>query len=799
MKQTKQLKQTKHYKQTEQKEPIKQTQLEPWTTCINQNKTKNNLETKQESYTSQVSFIQDTIRKIEPIWETKIEEEDKYIESLTIIALKSIVIIELTNNADKDTNGTTKTEEAIKNQSEKNINKRDKNLETLYLTVSDNISDKTEVQKTTQLTEDNIWTPKKQIPKITQSIENSIWASKGDACKNIGEWQVNILSCNVPDNNKDERFKYVKWILQNNKHIKNIKEVFEKGNYWYRVIFDCQSSCLNTCEYISKKEGEWLYMIPNTNNPTSQKEVENNNIAKLKSMSSGKNDNTIGLQNIILWDLPKHTSKREVLNATKFLGQINKINIRYNENTTKAIIMINNLKNHKQIKLDDIWSIPLNNTYIDNIPKRTNEVLLKRSIAYLRPKALHIFNNSNRNQKSKGCIDFENKRDLLNAQRHKIIYKNTRIYWSDHNDLKEQEQIFVEKEQDRKDMQTRYQLKNFPYIYQESDAETGKAKGSGLGIIIRKTWEKHIGKIVRKSLYYMSCMLYFKKVNIVIILVYLTPNNKNTLKQTQQHVIKGLQEAIDKKETHYIILGDFNCNPNNDTQYTYKYNPKAKHALIKWLQRTGFIDMYMLTNLAEAEHWDKYRLILEHNLQGNTVLKNLLKTENNNSESINQTWNIIQKAILMAGKKALPHTRLKGDRAQHKFRQREIKEEWYYSISETVDAAEWKQTIKVLKKAEIQVVTHCKKLACDSAIVAYNIDACRISKETWLESEQFAEQTKIWCPQIEEVLINKQVKNINKKQELTAKLHNNKGRSSYKVYTDGAYKKVEDGEIAGIG
>jgi len=66
----------------------------------------------------------------------------------------------------------------------------------------------------------------------------------------------------VPGDTKEDREKFVKWILGENQHVKMIQEVFKKGNSWIEVNFDCEYSRDAAMDRIKEKEGDWLKLIP---------------------------------------------------------------------------------------------------------------------------------------------------------------------------------------------------------------------------------------------------------------------------------------------------------------------------------------------------------------------------------------------------------------------------------------------------------------------------------------------------------------------------------------------------------
>ena len=73
---------------------------------------------------------------------------------------------------------------------------------------------------------------------------------------------ANIPAYNVPGKTKEERVKFIRWSLRNNIHIKDVKEVFKRGNLWVKVDFDCEYGKNEAVQRISKKENDWYKIIP---------------------------------------------------------------------------------------------------------------------------------------------------------------------------------------------------------------------------------------------------------------------------------------------------------------------------------------------------------------------------------------------------------------------------------------------------------------------------------------------------------------------------------------------------------
>ena len=64
------------------------------------------------------------------------------------------------------------------------------------------------------------------------------------------------------------------------------------------------------------------------------------------------------------------------------------------------------------------------------------------------------------------------------------------------------------------------------YIGYWVNAVEDKKKGSGLGILVEEHWKKHVGAVKRINEYIIEIILYFKQLELVIVGVYIPPNNK---------------------------------------------------------------------------------------------------------------------------------------------------------------------------------------------------------------------------------------------------------------------------------
>ena len=98
--------------------------------------------------------------------------------------------------------------------------------------------------------------------------------------------------------------------------------------------------------------------------------------------------------------------------------------------------------------------------------------------------------------------------------------------------------------------------KDKQYLSFWADADAKKKKGSGIGVLIRKDWGVHVAKPQAITEYIMEISLLFRQLEIVIIIVYIPPNDKEQTKNIQQYIVKRYIQR--KPVTQFIILGDFN-------------------------------------------------------------------------------------------------------------------------------------------------------------------------------------------------------------------------------------------------
>ncbi|CAG8790472.1 26841_t:CDS:2, partial [Gigaspora margarita] len=111
-------------------------------------------------------------------------------------------------------------------------------------------------------------------------------------------------------------------------------------------------------------------------------------------------------------------------------------------NKTRAEVEWSSIKEDIKKKLEANWVLPLRNSQLARITaERSKRIELEKR--RVNAKAVHIFQNKNRNPKSQAVIEFENKEDSERALERKLKYFNYMIEWE--HRLEELAQRLVEK------------------------------------------------------------------------------------------------------------------------------------------------------------------------------------------------------------------------------------------------------------------------------------------------------------------------------------------------------------------
>ena len=64
-----------------------------------------------------------------------------------------------------------------------------------------------------------------------------------------------------------------------------------------------------------------------------------------------------------------------------------------------------------------------------------------------------------------------------------------------------------------------------------ASSEKNKKKGSGVGLIVNKRWEKHLAKVETLEAYLLKASFVFRKTKIVFWITYMPPNDKQMQKK----------------------------------------------------------------------------------------------------------------------------------------------------------------------------------------------------------------------------------------------------------------------------
>jgi hypothetical protein len=105
-----------------------------------------------------------------------------------------------------------------------------------------------------------------------------------------------------------------------------------------------------------------------------------------------------------------------------------------------------------------------------------------------------------------------------------------------------------------------------------------------------------LGQIERKNEYLIMASFIFKQLEVIVIMVYLPPNNKEERRMIQREI---LERYINRsKNAQIIVMGDFNCilDPYQDKLHSSEYETFKVDPFIKWLQKQDFEDAFRLIN-----------------------------------------------------------------------------------------------------------------------------------------------------------------------------------------------------------
>jgi exonuclease III len=134
-----------------------------------------------------------------------------------------------------------------------------------------------------------------------------------------------------------------------------------------------------------------------------------------------------------------------------------------------------------------------------------------------------------------------------------------------------------------------------------SDSNATKKKGSGVGILVEERWERHLGQIDRVNEYMIVANFIFKQLELMVIMIYMPPNNKEEQRRIQRAIIERYIKRTYR--TQIVIMGDLNCivDPELDKSSIIKHSSFKKELIIKWLIGQDFKDSFRIGNPKSKE------------------------------------------------------------------------------------------------------------------------------------------------------------------------------------------------------
>ena len=100
-----------------------------------------------------------------------------------------------------------------------------------------------------------------------------------------------------------------------------------------------------------------------------------------------------------------------------------------------------------------------------------------------------------------------------------------------------------------------------------------------------------MGVVKKINEYILKIILYFKQLELVILEVYIPPNNKAAGKLIQQKIVEVVFKK--KNQTQIVILGDFNHTANNVLDRQHPQSESFKRLpIFNWMKKQNFSDTY---------------------------------------------------------------------------------------------------------------------------------------------------------------------------------------------------------------
>src|SRR6185436_18538457 len=124
-------------------------------------------------------------------------------------------------------------------------------------------------------------------------------------------------------------------------------------------------------------------------------------------------------------------------------------------------------------------------------------------------------------------------------------------------------------------------------------------------ILVEEQWEQHVGAVKKINKYMIKVILYFKQLELMIVGVYIPPNNKAVEKKVQQKIVEIVAKR--KKHIQIVIMGDFNYTANNilDRQHPQAVNFK-RLPIFNWMKKQDFSDTYRDMHPMQDYTWSNW-------------------------------------------------------------------------------------------------------------------------------------------------------------------------------------------------
>jgi len=204
----------------------------------------------------------------------------------------------------------------------------------------------------------------------------------------------------------------------------------------------------------------------------------------------------------------------------------------------------------------------------------------------------------------------------------------------------------------------------------------------------------------------MEITLYFKQLELLIILVYIPPNDKIIGKSIQQKIVETVLKR--KRRTQIVIIGDFNHTANNilDRQHPQSANYK-RLPIFNWMKKQDFSDTYRDMHLAKQQYtWSNEEAAtrIDYIWVSDRLATGLQKAEIEEAEEITESDHKIVKAEIwikhvMAEKSEAEVKRKKQSRTLYLYDQAKT-EDWENYAQELQKRLDFKETLKNIQKEE---------------------------------------------------------------------------------------------------